>query len=115
MKKWVFGEYLQRLIEKKGGKRAGWTQEYLGAKANVSQSYIAWLLNGETSGKDGPPKISIDTALGLSKALNVPVTNLILAYQGIDPDESNKIAPIDPEARMLEAIKEYQEWRESQK
>lgn len=85
---WHFGKYIEQLLDQKGGKKAGWHQSRLAEKAKLSDSYIGWIIRGETSGKKGPPNISIETIVALSKALGIKEQNLIDAYKGKEPDKT---------------------------
>jgi len=80
---WVLGDYVKKLLDERD-----WTAYKLSQKIHVSHSYVGAILNGGTAKDKNPPKISVDTLLALAKALKIPETNLLLAYKGIDPDES---------------------------
>lgn len=84
---WKFGQYLEELLEAKGGRKAGWHPTRLAEKADLSVPYVRWLIHGEASGKKGAPTISVDTLIALSKALNEPEKNLLAAYKGQNPNE----------------------------
>ncbi len=91
MERWKFGQYLEQLLEQKGGRKAGWNQSRLAEKSKLSNPFIGWLINGETSGKKGTPSISLDTLISLSTALNVSESKLIAAYKGMDPDSVDSV------------------------
>lgn len=97
---WKFGQYLEELLEAKGGRKAGWHPTRLAEKADLSVPYVRWLIHGEASGKKGSPTISVDTLIALSKALNEPEKNLLAAYKGQSPDEASN----DNSKQILDAI-----------
>lgn len=78
---WLFGDYLQALINEKD-----WTASKLARKAGLSHVYMSQLLRGEKTPGNKHTRISIDTITALAKALGVPEHNLMLAYKGIDPN-----------------------------
>ncbi len=84
-KQWFFGRYIQRLLENKG-----WNKSKLAKEAVISTGHISWLINGRTSGKEGPPELRIEMLIKLSKTLNVSMDDLALAYQGKDPELTRK-------------------------
>lgn len=90
MNKWYFGKYLESLLEQKGGRLAGWHKKRLADETGLAYSYISYLLSGEASGRKDPPSPSIDVFINLSKVLNVDIMDLILAYQGKNPEAEAK-------------------------
>jgi transcriptional regulator with XRE-family HTH domain len=80
--KWFFGEYLQRLLQAKK-----WTAATLAKKSKLSHVYIGNLLDTDRSKGNRPPRVSVDTITALADALDTPECKLLLAYQGIDPDQ----------------------------
>ena len=109
--KGFLGEYIHRILDRKGGKSAGWHPSGLAKKAGISPGYMNYLIRGESSGKKGPPSPTIEMIFSLAKALGVSWEHLILAYDGIDPDieyTQEKIGDLDKFRR--EIIEEYLEW-----
>jgi transcriptional regulator with XRE-family HTH domain len=84
---WQLGQYIEDILEKKGGKRAGWNQLRLAERSNISPGHIGYIIHGEAPGKKGPPNITIDTLIALSKGLGVPEYELIAAYKGEKPQQ----------------------------
>lgn len=63
--------------------------------AGISKASYSDLENGK------PQDFKVSTLIGLSKALKVPIPNLILAFEGKDPDRM-KEAPIkNPEIQEM--------------
>jgi transcriptional regulator with XRE-family HTH domain len=83
MQMWQFGRYIQKLLEERD-----WTITKLASKAGMSHVYLGNLIRGENPNNGKQPKTSIDTLVALSKALKIPESKLLLAYKGIDPDDS---------------------------
>jgi len=81
---WFFSEYLQRLLEQRE-----WTASKLAKKAKLSHVYMGHLLRGDRTEGDKQPRISVETVTALAQALEIPEYKLLLAYKGIDPDETN--------------------------
>lgn len=73
----TLGEYIARKRVEKG-----LTQRDLAKRAGFSHGTLNKIENGLTSHP------GIDVLMGISKALNVPITSLIAAYQGKDPDSA---------------------------
>ncbi|WP_304350775.1 helix-turn-helix domain-containing protein [Comamonas testosteroni] len=61
----AFGRVLARLR-----KERGWSQEYLGFECELARNYISMLERGERSP-------TLNTIFRLSKALNVPVDEIV--------------------------------------
>ena len=94
---WKFGKYIEKVVTERGI-----SPNKLAIKMGISPSYIQYLIRGEASGKKAPPNPSIDLLLSLSKALDVPIQNLINAYQGKEPDAKPSPAePFAPEIQQL--------------
>lgn len=106
MSEWMFGEYIERRLNQMGGKKAGRHLAWLAETSGISDGYIHYLVKGEASGRKGKPKPTIDMLLALSKALNIPESKLILAYQGKDPDieASTEAESVDLQEVMMEAL-----------
>lgn len=96
---WQFGRYLDSLLEKRN-----WSRNRLAKEVRLSSGYITWLINGFSSDKANPPSPSIDVFIKLSKALNVPITSLIAAYQGKDPDSDKDSGRQEAVASLTEAL-----------
>jgi transcriptional regulator with XRE-family HTH domain len=90
---WPLGRFIANTLQERGGKRAGWSQSRLAELSRLSTTEIAWIVNGEVAGKKGTPKISVDTLIALSKALEIPPATLISVYQGESPkiDQENNL------------------------
>jgi len=97
MEKWIFGMYLERLLEQKG-----WTAAKLAEASKVSIGNIHYLLKGEASGKKAFPNPSAKTLIAIARALNVNPANLLMAFEGKDPDATD--AGIEKEA-LREALR----------
>jgi transcriptional regulator with XRE-family HTH domain len=81
---WKFGEYIETLLLQKK-----WSANRLSQELNMSPSYVQYLIKGYTTGKKDPPNPTTDVMISLSKTLNVPIFNLIEAYQGREPKTNN--------------------------
>jgi transcriptional regulator with XRE-family HTH domain len=81
---WKFGQYIEKLLNKKG-----WKASELAKKAGLSHVYIGQLLRGNNPDTGKPPRVSVDTLQSISRALNIPESKLFLAYKGIDPDKDD--------------------------
>jgi len=80
---WFFGDYLQKLLDEKE-----WTVSKLAKKANLSHVYMGHLIRGERAEGSKPSRVSVETVTALAKALEIPEYKLLLAYKGINPDQS---------------------------
>lgn len=85
---WKFGQYVERLLNKKG-----WKASDLAKRAGLSHVYIGQLLRGSNPDTGKPPRLSVDTLQSIAKALGIPESKLLLAYRGIDP-ESDGDSPL---------------------
>lgn len=83
---WKLGNFIQKQLEIRGGRRAGWHQSRLAELSGLSATQIGWIVHGETSHKKGPPALQVDTIISLAKALGLKEQVLIDAYKGKDPD-----------------------------
>jgi len=106
-KRWFLGEYIQRLLERKGGKRSGWHASRLSQETGLAYSHIHYILTGEASGKKDAPSPSIDVFLKLEKALNVPIINLIVAYTGKDPEAEAPKDRINTLIQVRDVLDQY--------
>jgi transcriptional regulator with XRE-family HTH domain len=79
---WFFGQYLERLLAKKG-----WKQGRLAAEADLSRPYIKKIVEGEDKRYNKPPNISEAALKKLASALGVSVLDLSLAKMGYDPEK----------------------------
>lgn len=82
--RWFFGEYIQRLLDRKE-----WNTAKLAKKASLSHVYVGQLIRGDKPDTGRPPKLSVDTLQAIAEAFNIPETHLLLAYKGIDPEKSD--------------------------
>ena len=101
----VLGDYIRR-------KRGDRPQEAIGKISGITGAALSRIESGERL------DLKVSTLLGLAKALNVPAGSLILAYQGIDPDDRDQVSAKDAEdidAITQEAISEFIQWRKSKK
>jgi|GEM_PF-5717521 len=83
-------EYIQSELAKKD-----WKVSRLAKESGVSHVYIGYIIKRVDPNTGKQPNPSIDKLINISKALNVDVMNLVLAYQGVDPskisDENNNL------------------------
>lgn len=89
----TLGDYIARKREEKG-----LTQRDLAKKAGFSHGTLNKIENGLTSHP------GIDVLMGISKALNVPITSIIAAYQGREPEGLTSSAKEEVVSDLLEAL-----------
>ena len=98
----TLGDYIQTLRERKG-----LTTRELGRRAGLNYETIRKIETGYTKSP------GLEAVIEISKALNVHPLNLILAYQGIDPEKQKGERNMSDDQIMAEGIKEFLEWRKN--